>query len=289
MFTVHIDDSGTDPNQQVAIATAMIIPAARIIALDNEWQTFKAREEFPDFHTSACLAHNPKTCFANWSDEKTCRVVKRVREIGKKFGVQVMSLAVKKADYDELVSDQMKEFSGRYHYTWAIRNMIDLLNKWAKWKNVILPFEYIYDWMDPKAQREPRAEIEAVMGQAEHLAIQNGRPGWYTNYRFRRREDVPALQCTDALAWTCYQYALLALADIPLSPMAEECWNDYFNHRRSEDWLYAAAMTRAQLADWVQREMEHEELDLARFRQWIAENPNLAPKRKIARRIALSR
>jgi hypothetical protein len=279
MFTVYIDDSGTDPNQQVAIATAMIVPAARVAALDREWNILTTKEQFPDFHMSACLAHNAKTCFGGWDEIKTRRVVERVRQIGKKFGSQVFSLAVKKADYDELLSDEMKEFAGRYHYTWAIRNMIDLLNKWANVNGVALPFEYIYDWMDPKAQREAKAEIDTVMAQAEHLAIENGRPGRYTNYSFRRRQDVPALQCADAIAWTCYQYALLALSQNPLSQIAEACWDDYFNHT-AKDWLYAAATTRAQLADWVKREQEHGQPDFERFRRWQDTNPKLAPKRR---------
>jgi hypothetical protein len=115
--------------------------------------------------------------------------------------------------------------------------------------------------------------------QAEHLATENGRPGRYTNYSFRRRQDVPALQCADAIAWTCYQYALLALSQIRLSQIAEECWDDYFNHR-AKDWLYAAAMTRAQLADWVKREQEQGQPDFERFRRWQETNPKLAPKRR---------
>jgi hypothetical protein len=37
MFTIYLDDSGTDPSQPVAIASALIIPAPRIIALEREW------------------------------------------------------------------------------------------------------------------------------------------------------------------------------------------------------------------------------------------------------------
>jgi len=280
MFTVHIDDSGTDPNQLVAIATALIVPATRIIALDKEWKTLTETEDFPDFHMSECVARNKDSHFANWTDEKKRRVISRVRQIGKKFGLQALSLAVYKADYDELVPDELREFAGRFHYTWGIRNMIGLLDKWAKFKNVTLPFEYIYDWMDPKAQREAKAEIVTVMDQAEHLAIQAGKPGRYTGYSFRHREEVPGLQCNDALAWTCYQYAQLAHLQIPLSGMAEECWNDYLNHP-ADEWLYAATMTRAQLEDWVRREQEQGLPDFDRFRDWYAQHPK--PKRKKAK------
>jgi hypothetical protein len=280
MFTVHIDDSGTDPNQPVAIATALIVPAARIVSLDREWKALTEKEGFPDFHMSECVASNKDSHFAHWGDDKKRRVISRVRQIGKKFGSQAISLAVHKADYDEVVPDELREFSGRFHYTWAIRNMIGQLDKWAKFKNVTLPFEYIYDWMDPKAQREAKAEIDTVMAQAEHLAAQAGLAGRYTNYSFRRRQDIPALQCNDALAWTCYQYAQLAHLQTPLSDIAKDCWDDYFNHP-GDEWLYAATMTRAQLEDWVRREQEQGLPDFDRFRDWYAQHPK--PKRKKSR------
>jgi hypothetical protein len=40
MFTAYIDDSGTAPEQKVAIATALVMPAHRIIAFQSEWNTF---------------------------------------------------------------------------------------------------------------------------------------------------------------------------------------------------------------------------------------------------------
>lgn len=279
MFTVYIDDSGTDPNQPIAIATCLIVPAARIVALDGEWNRLTEREHFPEFHMSECVANNKDSCFSEWDDNKKRRVISRVRQIGKKFGSQVISLSVYKADYDAVVTDELREFAGAFHYTWAIRNMIGILDKWARSKNLSLPFEYIYDWMDPKAQREAKAEIDTVMAQAEHLAIQAGKPGRYTGYSFRHRQEIPGLQCNDALAWTCYQFSQLAHLKIPLSDIAEECWNDYFAHP-TNDWLYATTMTRAQLEDWVRREKEQGLPDLDRFREWYAKHPKKAPRKK---------
>jgi len=116
MFTVHIDDSGTAPDQQIAIATALIVPAARIVALDREWKALTEKEGFPGFHMSECVARNKDSHFAHWSDDKKRGVISRVRQIGEKFGSQAISLAVHKADYDEVVPDELREFSGTFHY-----------------------------------------------------------------------------------------------------------------------------------------------------------------------------
>jgi hypothetical protein len=265
MFMIYIDDSGTDPQQAVAIATALIMPAARIMALDKEWKTFTEKEGFTDFHMSVCVANNPKSQFADWDDEKQLRVISRVRDLGKKFGLKGFTLGIKKADYDEVVLPRL-EYADKYHYTYAIRNMLDLLDKWGSISNVNEPFEYIYDWMDRKTQREAKDEIDTVMAQAEQEACEVGRAGRYTNYSFRRRQDIPALQCTDALAWACYRFALFAHLKTPLNKIAKDSFNDYNKHQ-SGTWLHAAGVTKANLEKWVTAEIKDGK-SRERFRVW---------------------
>ena len=42
-FTVYLDDSGTSPSQHVAIASAVIIPASRLLLLEREWERLRRR------------------------------------------------------------------------------------------------------------------------------------------------------------------------------------------------------------------------------------------------------
>lgn len=279
MFTVYIDDSGTAPEQQIAIATAVIIPAARIVALDKEWETLRRREGFAEFHTSECVAANPDSEFVAWDRDKRSRVLSRIRQIGKKFGLNAVSLAIKKSDYDEIIPEEMRRLAGKYHYTWAMRNIISLLDAWAADHRVTAPFEYVYDWMDPKAQKKPKAEIDTVMAQAEDLATKRGNPGRYDKYSFRKRLDIPALQCTDLVAWTCYNFALFGLNNIPMSDIAKDCWNDYYNPSR-EAWLHVGTMTREQLTDWVHREQK-DGVGIERLREWEAKHPKGNKQKKL--------
>jgi hypothetical protein len=265
MFTIYIDDSGTDPSQRVAIASVLIVPAARITALDREWKALKEKEGFTSFHMSECAAFNKNSEFAGWDDAKQQRVISRVRRLGMKFGLKGLSLAINKVDYDEVVSSVLK-YTDEYHYTWAIRNILSLIDRWAQQANVTLPLEYVYDWMDPKTQREAKAEIDTVMAQAEELACEAGKAGRYTNYSFRRRQDIPALQCTDALAWTCYRFALFAHQKVPLNPIAQESWDAYSKHQNGT-WLYAIGAKREHLKDWAEREIK-DGRSLERFKAW---------------------
>jgi hypothetical protein len=222
MLSAYIDDSGTDPNQRAAIATAFVIPTTQIIPLEREWDKLKNKYGFSDFHTSEMVARNYKSDFADWDEAKQRRVFRRVREISKKYSIrsEAVSFAVNKADYDNVVPLEYRDRLGG-HYTWAVRHVMNFLEAW-KQSRKIPPLEYIFDWAEPAC--EERVEIETVMAQTESISQQRGRPGEFTNYGFRRRKDIPALQCVDAIGWTCYQQALFQFHKVPMHKLAEEAW-----------------------------------------------------------------
>ena len=276
MFTAYIDDSGSDPSQHVANATAFIIPGRRILALQREWDTLKTKEQFSDFHTSVFIARNPKTEFGTWDDAKQERVFARVREIIKKYGTQIISFTVHKKDYDEVVPPELRDYAGKYHYTWAIRHVVTHLVAWRTSHRISTPLEYVFDFMKPSD--ECRQEIETVMEQAERVASETGRVGEYINYSFRHREDIPGLQCVDCAAWTTYQYGLLAFRKKPLHPFAEIAWNDFCSRSPSDsrtagprDWFTAAAIKREHLQEWITKE-QADGRAIARFKAWEKEN-----------------
>ncbi len=268
MLTVYIDDSGTDPNQKVAIATGLIVPARRITALEREWNGFKEQEQFKCFHTSPCLAGNEKEGFGNWDEVKKFRVLRRVRTIAKKYGIKAFSLAVNKADYEEVMPQEFLDLGGRFRYTWAIRNLLSLLDGWAVSRGVEASYEYVYHWMDPKAQRRSRQEIVTVMEQAEEGAKQRGLNRTYSNYSFCKDEEIPALQCVDAVGWACYQFSLKVFGKIPLLEIAAESFHDFVGFQSHDDeWLIALSIERDKLRDWVERERADGK-GLERLREW---------------------
>ena len=111
-FTLYLDDSGTSPSQQVALATVLVIPTAQVIRLGTEWENLCRKENFPAFHTSECMAKNHKTVFSDWTDEKQQRVFSRVRQISKKYGTFAVSYAIKKEDYEVGIPDDADQCSG---------------------------------------------------------------------------------------------------------------------------------------------------------------------------------
>jgi len=241
MFTVHIDDSGTDPNQAVAIASGLIVPGARILSLAADWNRLKIKEGFSCWHTSECLA--------NWAEPKRSRVFRRVRALAKRYGVKAISFAIYKKDYDEVVPLELRQYSGNFHYSWAIRHLLAASASWRLSNNVPYPLEYVFDWMERKNQR--RIEVEDVIAQQQEAIKAVGwAEGELRNYSFRSLEDIPGLQCADAVAWTSYQYALFAFRKKPLTAIAEEAWEDFRAHPKA-DWLDPLFIKKSELERWV--------------------------------------
>jgi hypothetical protein len=255
MFTIYLDDSGTSPSQHVAIATAMIIPAMQIIRLEREWETLKRKESFSCFHTAEFMAKNSDSEFANWSEEKRQRVFKRVRDITKKYATRVFSFAVYKEDYDQIVPEDVREVSGKHHYSWAIRHVVTHLDLWKTASKIEPPLEYVFDLVGNKRTDERRVELENVMQQAEELANEAGKFGEFTNYSFRSRKTLAGLQCADVLAWTCYQYALYTFRNTPLSEFATTAWNDFLFHMGLNNWLLVTTIKKEGLEKWVASEI----------------------------------
>jgi hypothetical protein len=257
MFAVYIDDSGTAPDHAVAMASALIIPAKRIVALDKEWATFIGKEGFTAFHSSECVHRNPKSEFAHWDDDKVLKVTARIRQICRKYAVRAFSFAVAKDDYDSTLEAEMKELFGKFHYTWAIQHLLLFCNEWSASCGQTVALEYVFDWMD-RSQAKAKAEIEDVM-----YMYDRSRPGHFSNFSFRRREDIPALQCVDLLAWSSYQVAHHHFFDKPLKPIADENYQGFRDF--GDEWLTARSITRQDLRLWVERSVKTRDADLKRL------------------------
>jgi hypothetical protein len=229
----------------VAIATALVVPASRIIQFQSEWDTFCDKWGISDFHSSECAAANPKSCFAGWDEAKIAKVFKRVRQIIRKYGVRAFSLSVHKSDYDAVVPAANRPMFGHYHYTYAIHNMLSVLDNWACRHEVEYPLEFVFDWMD-KTQKIQKREIESSLERSE-----KARPGRFeAHYSFRKRGDTPGLQCVDLIAWTCYRESLYVHNGTPLTELQKACWKD-FNDWDNGRWLTSVGQTRKQLQEAV--------------------------------------
>jgi hypothetical protein len=260
MVNVYIDDSGTAPDQRIAIASALVIPANRIRLLEVEWENFKEKYGIGEkgFHSAECASRNHKTEFGNWDKDKVTKAFDRVSAITTKYGVYAVSFAVKKTDYDDLMPTKWKNVGGYLHYTWAIKHVLKLLRIWDEATCPTRTVEYFFDWQDG----EPKREIEKMMEMEELV-----RPGKYEgHYSFRKRKEIPALQCTDLLAWMSLAKARLFFENTPMNEHAERV-RVKFNAHRSESWLVGATVARGVLAETIRRNLVNS-LDEDQRKEW---------------------
>lgn len=132
VFTAYLDDSGTAPDQPVAMASSVIIPVRQTKALNQEWAGFLEREGISEFHTSECIARNKRSAYADWDDARVGRVLSRIRQIIWKYAAQSFSISVNKAVYDAAIPDDLRRVIGKSHYTWGIDAVCGFIHAWGK-------------------------------------------------------------------------------------------------------------------------------------------------------------
>jgi hypothetical protein len=106
------------------------------------------------------------------------------------------------------------------------------------------------------------------MEQAESMAVEHHRSSFHTNFTFRRRCDIPVLQCTDALARVSYQTALYNFSGKPRHWLAGEAFQEY---EKPPYFLIGRTVNKKNLQDWIKKEMKHPKATEL-FRKWSS-NP----------------
>jgi uncharacterized protein DUF3800 len=271
-ITAFLDDSGTAPDQRVAICSAMLIPAKQIETLEGQWNTFTNKNEFSDFHASECAARNYKSQYAGWDNEKVKKVFLRVCQFCKKFGVQTYGFAVEKQSFEEEIPAKLRENIGS-HYTWAVRQVVTSIETWRRIRKIEEQIQYIFDWEDIGSQE--RLEIDEVMGQfGEHL---NEKP----QHDFKERKRVPPLQCVDFIAWLSFQLGNENFYQVPLNPLAIEALKDledYYpagNCQQFKKWFQVRTIQRNELRQWALGEANNPKT-IEPFADWRRRHPRPA-------------
>jgi hypothetical protein len=238
MFTVYVDDSGSsDPKQPVAVAGALIIPAKQILALDKDWDSFKEKHGFGDLHAAECAALNQKS-YPGWTSEKVQKVFDRARKIMKKRSSKAFSFTIHKEDFDAEAPKEWLQVGGENYYTWAFRTLLAQMMRWHGERRIAVPFEFVFD----NAEGRDKDEIQMLMAQFESVY-----PGRFeSHYSFRSRRLVPALQCADLLAWSCYAMSRQKFRQIPMREIAQDSFSDLSNHLERQ-WLDALTFEREAL------------------------------------------
>jgi len=249
VFTIYVDDSGTSPDQKLAVASALIIPAIKIPRIDQLWERLREKHGFRYLHAAELASPRRKEQYAGWSDDKVDQVLARARQIIKSNSTAGYAFVVNKEMFDSTTPAEWKVKGGQNHYTWALRTLLQFLIHWSVERNLAHPFEWVFD----NAVGRDRDEIEMLMAQFDSL-----QPGAFEgHYSFRCKANVPCLQGADILAWSTYSQGCETLFGTPASPFATACLLDW-RGRQKDDWL----MVRTYNEDALRQAVKDDESDL---------------------------
>jgi len=251
MLTIYIDDSGTSPDQSVAVAAGWIAKTPAWTILEREWAKIQnvQSNKFSCMHMFDFVSEIKE--FKGWDLDKKLLVRKQLTSLITKRAAKGFGLGVIKKDFDELVPPALRQNGFENHYTYAIRTVLGMICDWRKKQGVEHePIEYIFDFMD--LHNPTRKEITKVLtslGTPEDNFRMYGLRD--DGFNFKHKESLPPLQAADMLAWTIYRGLLHEIKEKDVNEIAELTFKD-FQSAKNRTLLEGGVNTRADLIAWVQ-------------------------------------
>jgi len=253
MLALYLDDSGTGPTQDVAVAAGFIGTLQGWKRFERAWNKIKGVEsqKFECMHMTDFVWDKKK--FKNWGDlaKKQTLISKLTRAITDN-ALKGFTISVVKSEYDELVPDALRKQGFDNHYTYAVRIVAGMIQKWRiQTQRQDKPVHYVSDYLergDPK-----RTELENVfttIGNKDENFKNYGLTG--DGISFTPRCDLVSLQAADMLAWTSYRIVRNELGLDKLNPIAKQCFTDFYKHDFGT-FLEGGYHKKQHLEEWVKR------------------------------------
>lgn len=204
MLAVYIDDSGTHPDSDIAVAAGFASEIGYWSAFESEWKAALSVAGILNegFHSSEFEAQQKPT-FSGWSNAKRDTLREALVKAITDHALVGVAAAVKKSDYDALVQGKLREKLGDHHYTFAVQACLYQLQGWMRYANYHEPMQYVFDRM---SNLKSKNEINLVFDDLYRHGIHNRfgiEPGGYS---FESRKAFIPLQAADIIAWESFTY-----------------------------------------------------------------------------------
>jgi hypothetical protein len=250
MLTIYIDDSGTSPNQSIAVAAGWIAKTPAWTLLERGW----AKVQNVGSHGFTCMHMEEfsygKGEFEGWDLDKKLMVMRKLTPLITKRALKGFALGVVKKDFDEIVPASLRTQGFENHYTYAIRRVLGMIHDWRKAEGLEgLPIEYIFDFMDLHNPR--RMEIQRVfttLGTEDENLRTYGLSK--DGFNFKDKKSLPPLQAADMLAWTIYRAMQHEIKEKDASPIARLTF-EKFHMAKQRHLLEGGYNKREHLVSWV--------------------------------------
>lgn len=250
-FHFFMDDSGTSPNQSVAVAAGWIAKAPSWHLFDREWRKIQndPSHKFSCMHMSEFAFGGQGTEFENWNLPKKEAVLNKLSLLVRRRALKGFALGVVKKDFDDIVPPELRNAGHENHYTYAVRSVMGMIHKWREANGLLgTQIEYFFDFMEPRDRR--RREIEGVFASVgtpqENLVKYGLKRG---GFNFKERCPLPALQAADMFAWTIYRAIQNEIGQAKANLLAKKAFKEFCLPQHG--LVVGGYNTREHLIDWV--------------------------------------
>ena len=251
MMSLYMDDSGTSPSQDIAIAAGWLGTLQSWKGFEKDWNKVRSIEsnKFECMHMNEFVWDHGE--FENWGDlDKKLRLVPKLTNIINNRSTKGFAIAVAKSEFDAIVPKTLRKQGFENHYTYAVRIVLGMIHKWLiQTHTQDLSVHYIFDHLNRSDPR--RTELERVfttIGTHDENFHNYGLTG--DGISFMPRCEVSPLQAADMLAWTAFQVVRDELKLARLNPIAGSCFTEFYLHNNRRH-LEAGYHTPQHLREWV--------------------------------------
>lgn len=205
-FSLYCDDSGTDASSEIAVAGCCIATVEQWQEFTRNWAEINAREHFGTFHMADFVAKRQQFAGIEWQEQrKRDRTMSALLGIVKTRAAFLISTAVVKSAYDEVVPNSVRQRMGNNHYTFAVRHCVALVEQWRARHGYTEPLQYVFDRMS-KGSGDINDTVFNIALTGGAAAVQRygiAKDGW----SFQDKSIVVPLQAADIWAWENFRYA----------------------------------------------------------------------------------
>jgi hypothetical protein len=227
MLTAYFDDSGTSPNESIAVVAGYIATTDMWEVFDRRWSSLLSKYEVTQLHRADVESFQGE--FGTWNPARRTEFVKKAHAIIRRCTYAGVGLALVKKDFEEVVpqSDPLQRYG---IFGWCAHGCLAGVYTWCKKYNWNEPIHYVFE-AGTKGQEQFNRTLSTLY-KNDKSREQNRIGGW----SFQTKATMP-LQAADVLAYEYYKFIHNEIVDgrkRPIRLSARDLFRqhelDFFTH-----------------------------------------------------------
>jgi hypothetical protein len=237
----YFDESGSHDSAPVLCVAGYIIEKSHAISLTHEWRGVLGARRLPYFRMSECAHGNGP--FETLSKSARSQLVLRMIQIIEKYTIQGIAVTVSNDEFKGII---VKPGLIGDAYGFAAHVILAGVRSWISSNPLVSKVAYFFE--SGHSSQSEANEIMNMLFKNEELRVLYR----YAAHAFVDKEDTPAVQAADLLAWQWYTDKRHELEGRPRRKDCARLLNHHHNvvHVNAERLAAISRAFPAGVADW---------------------------------------